>query len=58
MLLCALVALAIGDILCGFSRTSTQLYVFRGLAGLANGGITAMTMAIVSDVVTLEQRGK
>lgn len=56
--LTALGLLAIGDLLCGFAQTSTQFYVFRGVAGVGNGGITALTMMIVSDVVTLEDRGK
>lgn len=56
--LTALGLLAIGDLLCGFAQTSTQFYVFRGVSGVGNGGITALTMMIVSDVVTLEDRGK
>ena len=35
-----------------------MLFVFRGLAGVANGGITALSMMIVSDIVTLKERGK
>lgn len=56
--LTALGLLAIGDLLCGFAQTATQFYVFRGLAGIGNGGIAALAMMIVSDVVTLEDRGK
>jgi len=50
--------LAVGDILCGFAKTGPQLYVFRGISGIGNGGITALAMMIVSDIVTLENRGK
>lgn len=35
-----------------------MLYVFRGLAGVANGGITSLAMMIVSDTVSLKERGK
>lgn len=35
-----------------------MLYVFRGLAGVANGGITSLSMMIVSDIITLKERGK
>lgn len=35
-----------------------MLYVFRALAGVANGGITSLSMMIVSDIVTLKERGK
>ncbi|KAL1982374.1 hypothetical protein VTN96DRAFT_1405 [Rasamsonia emersonii] len=56
--LCALGLLCIADLLCGLSQNAPMLYVFRGLAGIAGGGITSLTMIIVSDVVTLEDRGK
>ena len=35
-----------------------MLFVFRGLVGVANGGVTALAMIIVSDVVTLKERSK
>ncbi|KAI9698868.1 MAG: hypothetical protein M1820_007375 [Bogoriella megaspora] len=50
--------LAVSDLLCGFAVNSTMLFVFRGLAGVATGGIMSLAMMIVSDIVTLEQRGK
>ncbi|KAJ5102970.1 hypothetical protein N7532_003499 [Penicillium argentinense] len=56
--LSALVLLCIADLLCGLSQNPAMFYVFRGLAGVAGGGVTSLTMIIVSDVVTLEQRGK
>ncbi|TVY88394.1 putative transporter [Lachnellula willkommii] len=56
--LSAVGCLALGDILCSFAKTGPQLYAFRGISGVGNGGITALTMMIVSDVVTLENRGK
>ncbi|KAJ5621292.1 C6 transcription factor [Penicillium herquei] len=54
----ALGLLCIADLCCGLSVNSTMFYVFRGLAGVAGGGVTSLTMIIVSDIVTLEQRGK
>ncbi|KAJ5151078.1 uncharacterized protein N7482_010330 [Penicillium canariense] len=56
--LSALVLLCIADLLCGLSQSPAMFYVFRGLAGVAGGGVGSLTMIIVSDVVTLEQRGK
>jgi MFS family permease len=50
--------LAIGDLACSFAQTGPQLYAFRAIPGIGNGGIAALTMIIVSDVVTLENRGK
>ncbi|KAF2137645.1 uncharacterized protein K452DRAFT_329163 [Aplosporella prunicola CBS 121167] len=54
----ALVLLSISDLLCGLSVNPTMLYVFRALAGVAGGGITSLTMMIVSDIVSLEKRGR
>ncbi|KAG9668110.1 MFS general substrate transporter, partial [Aureobasidium melanogenum] len=56
--LSALILLAVCDLLCGFSQNAAMLYVFRALAGVANGGITSLSMMIVSDIVTLKERGK
>ncbi|OJJ05495.1 hypothetical protein ASPVEDRAFT_86841 [Aspergillus versicolor CBS 583.65] len=56
--LCALALLCVADLLCGLSQNAAMFYVFRGLAGVAGGGIGSLAMIIVSDVVTLEQRGK
>lgn len=50
--------LALGDLLCSFAKTGPQLYGFRAMAGVAAGGIGAMSMTILSDILTLEQRGK
>ena len=58
VLISALVLLSLSDLACGLSVNSTMLYIFRGLAGVANGGITSLTMMIVSDVVSLQERGK
>ncbi|KAK5107575.1 hypothetical protein LTR62_001018 [Meristemomyces frigidus] len=58
VLVSALVLLSLSDLACGLSVNSTMLYIFRGLAGVANGGITSLTMMIVSDIVSLQERGK
>ncbi|KAI7367203.1 hypothetical protein KC336_g21223, partial [Hortaea werneckii] len=44
ILISALVLLSLSDLACGLSVNSTMLYIFRGLAGVANGGITSLTM--------------
>ena len=49
--------LAVGEFLCATAQSAPALYVFRGLTGIATGGINSLTMAIVSDVVTLQKRG-
>lgn len=58
VLIGCLLLLAVFDLGCGFCQTPEQLYVFRAICGISNGGITALTMVIVSDIVTLQERGK
>lgn len=58
MLLYSLVVLGISDLACGFAKTGVQFYVFRAFAGIGSGGIQALTIIIISDIVTLKQRGK
>jgi MFS family permease len=58
MLVASLCILAFGDLLCGFAQTGPQFYAARAITGIGNGGITALCMIIVSDVCTLETRGK
>ncbi|KAK9899515.1 MFS general substrate transporter [Cystobasidium minutum MCA 4210] len=57
-LLVAITLLVIGNLICGFSNTPAMLYVFRSIAGIGGGGMTNLSMVIVSDVVSLEERGK
>ncbi|KND90036.1 putative transporter C3H1.06c [Tolypocladium ophioglossoides CBS 100239] len=54
----AVLLLALADLLCGLSSRAALFYVWRGVAGIGGGGITNLSMIIVSDVVTLEQRGR
>ncbi|CAG8564706.1 11503_t:CDS:10 [Ambispora leptoticha] len=48
----------VGSALCGASQTMTMLIIFRGVAGMGGGGIISMIMVIISDVVSLRDRGK
>ncbi|KAG6888354.1 hypothetical protein C0995_009047 [Termitomyces sp. Mi166 len=48
----------IGNLVAGFSRSITQLIVFRGVAGAGGGGIISMAQIVISDVVSLRERGK
>ena len=58
VLMASLLVLASGNLASGFARTGPQLYGFRAISGLANGGVTGLAMIIISDVVSLEKRGK
>lgn len=58
LLLVCLALIAVGDLACGFSRTAAQLFAFRSIAGVGGGGVNSLVMIIVSDITTLEKRGK
>ncbi|WWC69847.1 uncharacterized protein I206_103790 [Kwoniella pini CBS 10737] len=49
---------AIGDLLAGFARNKVWLYCARAVAGIGGGGINSLSMIIMSDVVTLRERGQ
>ncbi|KAF9221725.1 MFS general substrate transporter, partial [Gyrodon lividus] len=54
----AMVVFMIGSLLSGFSRSIIELIVFRGFAGAGGGGIISIAQIIMSDVVSLRDRGK
>ncbi|KAF4985432.1 hypothetical protein FGRMN_11210 [Fusarium graminum] len=54
----AVALLSVADLLCGLSRNKIMFYVFRAVAGIGGGGITNLANIIISDVVSLDQRGK
>jgi len=54
----SLVLLGLSDLVCGFAVNPAMLYVFRGLAGIGGGGVTALVMMVISDIVSLRDRGK
>jgi MFS family permease len=58
VLLSALALLTVSDLLCGHAKNDIMLYAFRGLSGVANGGIASLSAMIVSDIVTLKDRPK
>ncbi|TLD11645.1 hypothetical protein PspLS_11539 [Pyricularia sp. CBS 133598] len=58
LLLVCLGLMGLGDLLCGFAKTKEQLFAFRAIAGVGGGGINSIVMIIVSDITTLENRGK
>lgn len=54
----AVLLLCFGDLLCSLSRNAVMFYIFRGVAGIGGGGVQNLSNIIISDIVTLEQRGK
>jgi EmrB/QacA subfamily drug resistance transporter len=54
----AVVIFLIGSVLAGLSRNMTMLIAFRAVQGLGAGGLIALAMAIVGDVVSPRERGR
>ncbi|KAJ4471407.1 MFS general substrate transporter [Lentinula aciculospora] len=48
----------VGNLIAGFSRSVIQLIVFRAIAGVGDGGATTMVQIVISDVISLRDRGK
>ncbi|WWD17805.1 hypothetical protein CI109_102247 [Kwoniella shandongensis] len=48
----------IGSMACALAQTMIQLIVFRAIQGVGGGGILTLSMIIISDVVSLKERGK
>ena len=54
----AIVIFLLGSVLCGQSRSMTQLVAFRAVQGLGAGGLMALTFVIIGDLVPPRQRGR
>jgi len=58
LFMAAIVLFLAGSALAGLSQTMLQLILFRGLQGLGGGGLFAMALTIIGDVVPPRQRGR
>ena len=54
----AIVVFLAGSVLSGASQSMLQLILFRGVQGLGGGGLMAMAMAIIGDIVSPRERGR
>ena len=54
----AIVTFLIGSLLAGFSRNIEELIAFRAIQGLGGGGLMALAMATIGDVVPPRERGR
>lgn len=48
----------IGSALCGFSQNITELIAFRALQGIGGGGLFAIALSIIGDVIPPRERGR
>ncbi|KAL1408434.1 hypothetical protein Q8F55_005246 [Vanrija albida] len=58
LLQASLAIFALGNVLCGLARSPAMLYAARGVGGVGGGAITSLALIVVSDVVSLRDRGK
>jgi len=54
----AIVVFLVGSALAGLSQNMFELIAFRGIQGLGAGGLMAMAMTIIADVVSPRERGR
>jgi EmrB/QacA subfamily drug resistance transporter len=54
----AIVTFMAGSLLSGFSQNIDQLIVFRAVQGLGGGGLMALAMATIGDVIPPRERGR
>ena len=58
MLLAGLAVFFVGSLAASLAQTAVQLIAFRAITGVGGGGLMTIAQTIVSDVVTLRERGK
>ncbi|KAG0356713.1 major facilitator superfamily domain-containing protein [Gamsiella multidivaricata] len=54
----AITVFLIGSALCGAAQSMSWIIIARGIAGIGAGGIMSMVMIIITDLVSLRDRGK
>lgn len=54
----AIVTFLVGSLLCGFSRNIEELIAFRALQGVGGGGLIALALATLGDVIPPRERGR
>ena len=54
----AIVIFVVGSLACGISQSLLQLVLARGLQGIGGGGLQAMGLVVIGDVVSPRERGR
>jgi len=58
MLMIGITVFLIGSALSGLSQNMTQLIIFRGIQGLGAGALFPISLAVIGDLFTAQERGK
>ena len=58
VLLVSVTCTLIGDLVAGWAQTPLWLYIARAVSGIGAGGISSLVAIMVSDLVSLKERGK
>lgn len=58
LFLVAISIFLVGSVLCGFANTMHELAAFRAVQGLGAGGLMALPLAIMGDILAPRQRAK
>ncbi|GAA5878423.1 hypothetical protein JCM8547_003596 [Rhodosporidiobolus lusitaniae] len=48
----------LGSLACAVAQSMTQLIILRGLQGVGGGGLLTLVLIIISDIVSLKDRGR
>ncbi|HET9439239.1 MAG TPA: MDR family MFS transporter [Longimicrobiales bacterium] len=54
----SLVLFLLGSALCGLAANFEQLVIFRAIQGIGAGGVMPISVTLVGDIYTLEERGR
>ncbi len=54
----AITIFLVGSLLCGIAQNIVQLIVFRGVQGIGGGGLFAIALAVIGDIVPPRERGR
>ncbi|KAG9098864.1 hypothetical protein FS749_002788 [Ceratobasidium sp. UAMH 11750] len=58
VLISVIILFTIGNLICGFAQSAVWLFIARAISGIGGGGINSLCMIIMSDIVSLKERGK
>lgn len=54
----AIIIFLVGSALCGLSQNMPQLIIFRAIQGIGGGGLMAIGLAIIGDIIPPRDRGR